>query len=165
MLCTIFAIGAGITGCSKDDTRSQFPVLTAVGEATGYNSAKVTVTSDVIGEYAYLALPASEVAPDAAVVFKEGTVVTAPATFSTFNVTMDNGADVALSDYIVYVAGKVASYDGASTDFYKEVIEVPVTTLDFTDDVTILRTSAEGRTFTFASPHRLPPRTRWLSGV
>ena len=144
MLCTIFAIGAGITGCSKDDTRSQFPVLTAVGEATGYNSAKVTVTSDVIGEYAYLALPASEVAPDAAVVFKEGTVVTAPATFSTFNVTLDNGADVALSDYVVYVAGKVASYDGASTDFYKEVIEVPVTTLDFTDDVTILRTSAEG---------------------
>ena len=105
MLCTIFAIGAGITGCSKDDTRSQFPVLTAVGEATGYNSAKVTVTSDVIGEYAYLALPASEVAPDAAVVFKEGTVVTAAATFSTFNVTLDNGADVALSDYVVYVAG------------------------------------------------------------
>lgn len=143
MLCTIAMLGVGFTSCSEDETKPVIPVLTASGEATSWGTATVSVTTDFISEYAWLALPAEEAAPAAAVVFKEGTIVAWPATFSTFNVKFDDAFE--LKDFVIYIAAKVASNDPAQSElFYEEVVEVPVTTLAFTDELTVIRVNSDG---------------------
>lgn len=142
-ICAFAMIGAGFTACSNDDTvTKRNPVISAEGEATSWGSAEITVVTGDIAEYAWLVLPSNEPAPEESVIFMDGTVVKNPATVSTIKAS---GNMVALTNYTLYIAAKVLPTNGQmEKSFYGEVISVPFTTLDYTDDVTIIRTTRDG---------------------
>ena len=143
-ICAFAVISAGFTACSNDETGpGKTPVLSVESAtATSWGSAEFTVLTGNIDEYAWIVLPSDEATPSEAVIFMDGTVVTAPATTSVIKAT---GNMVALTDYKIHVAAKVATHGAQLEDaFYGEVITVPFTTLDYTDDVTIIRTTKEG---------------------
>ena len=143
-ICAFVVVSAGFTACSNDETGpGKTPVLSVESAtATSWGSAEFTVLTGNIDEYAWIVLPSDEATPSEAVIFMDGTVVTAPATTSVIKAT---GNMVALTDYKIHVAAKVATHGAQLEDaFYGEVITVPFTTLDYTDDVTIIRTTKEG---------------------
>lgn len=140
-------VGGGFTACSDDETEGPVlnPTLSVEGEATSWGTAEFTVLATDIVEYAWVVLPAEEAAPEEAVVFMDGTVVTEPAAES----KIDASGFVGLTDYVLYVAAKTPptreqSNSGIMEAFYGEVIAVPFTTLDYTDAITIIRTTSEG---------------------
>lgn len=69
-------MGWGFTSCKDDELEPVVPVLEANGEATAWNTAKFTVSTSSITEYAWMVLPSSETVPSDAVLYKSGNVVT-----------------------------------------------------------------------------------------
>ena len=143
-ICAFAVISAGFTACSNDETGpGKTPVLSIEkAVATSWGSADITVLTGNIDEYAWMVLPSDEATPSEAVIFMDGTVVTSPATTSTIKATGDM---VALSEYKIHIAAKVAGHGvQLENPFYGEVVSASFTTLDYTDEVTVLRTTKEG---------------------
>lgn len=135
-------VGAGFTACSDDEkVAPPQPAMAVEGEATSWGSAAFTVTTNDIVEYAWMVLESTEEAPEETVVFMDGTTVAAPEAETKIEVS----GLVGLTDYTLYVAAKaVPASQQVEEEFYGEVIAVPFTTLDYTDDVTIIKTTSEG---------------------
>lgn len=142
-LSAIACLAFGFTACSDDDTAAPaIPVLEVTGDATAWGSAEFTVLAENIVEYSWLVLPASEIAPEEIIVFKDGVAVASPATES--KIVIEKGLE-AVTDYVLYVAGKtVPSKATVDYEFFGEVIAVPFTTQDFTEEFTVIETYADG---------------------
>ena len=141
-ITTLALVGGGFTACSDDEkVAPPQPAMAVEGEATSWGSAAFTVTTNDIVEYAWMVLESTEEAPEETVVFMDGTTVAAPEAETKIEVS----GLVGLTDYTLYVAAKaVPASQQVEEEFYGEVIAVPFTTLDYTDDVTIIKTTSEG---------------------
>lgn len=141
-ITTLALVGGGFTACSDDEkVAPPQPAMAVEGEATSWGSAAFTVTTNDIVEYAWMVLESTEEAPEETVVFMDGTTVAAPEAETKIEVS----GLVGLTDYTLYVAAKaVPASQQVEEEFYGEVIAVPFTTLDYTDDVTIIKTTSDG---------------------
>ncbi len=144
-------VGAGFTACSDDETTTPFipqPMVSVEGASTAWNSAEFTVSTNDISEYAWVLLSPEEATPSETEIFAEGTIVEWPAAETKITLDGQSGM-VGLTDYVLYVAAKCLpaqdKFDDAIVEeYYGEVITVPFTTIDYTDDVTIFRTHSDG---------------------
>ena len=150
-ICAFAVISAGFTACSNDETGPGKPSMLSIESvvATSWGSAEVTVLTENIDEYAWMVLPSDEATPSEAVIFMDGTVVTSPATTSKFQAS---GNMVGLTEYKIHIAAKVAGGAQMQDPFYGEVVSASFTTLDYTDEVTILRTTSEGAMISIKYP-------------
>ncbi len=140
MLCSLIMMGWGFTSCKDDELEPVVPVLEANGEATAWNTAKFTVSTSSITEYAWMVLPSSETVPSDAVLYKSGNVVTVSED-GTATYELDNLSR--LTEYTVYIAAKYVD-EHQVEQAYPEMVTVEFTTLDYTDDITVTKVKMDG---------------------
>ena len=133
-------MGWGFTSCKDDELEPVVPVLEANGEATAWNTAKFTVSTSSITEYAWMVLPSSETVPSDAVLYKSGNVVTVSED-GTATYELDNLSR--LTEYTVYIAAKYVD-EHQVEQAYPEMVTVEFTTLDYTDDITVTKVKMDG---------------------
>ncbi len=140
ILCSLVLMGFGFSACSKDETPEPVvPEMAAVGEGTSWNTAKVTVSTKSISEWAWMVLPANEQVPSETILFKDGTVVAG----QDGDVVIEVDGLSRLTDYSFYAAAKYID-EYQQEKFYEDVVVAEFTTLDYTDDVTVTNIKIDG---------------------
>lgn len=152
----VLLMGVGFVACSDDDTTPEVPpvepslTIPGLGDngvlasaATSWNSASIKVSTEAIVEFAWVLQTADQSAPAEAVIFKNGTVVAPTTSTSTIELKDLNR----LTDYVVYIAAKVAADEttrAEATEYYGEVIAVKFSTPDYSDEITIVKLKQDG---------------------
>ena len=139
ILCSLMLMGWGFTACSNtDEPTPVVPEMTAVGQATSWDTATVTVSTKSISEWAWMVLPSTEQVPSETIIFKDGTVVAGQDGETTLSI---DGLE-RLTDYSFYAAAKYM--DGKVEKFLEEIVTTEFTTLDFSDEITITKVKVDG---------------------
>lgn len=151
-------MGWGFTACSDDELEPVVPVLEAVGEATAWNTANVTVSTTSITEYVWMVLPSSETVPSEAILYKNGTVVPVSEDGTS---TIEIADLERLTDYTVYFAAKYID-EHQVEQAYPETVTVEFTTLDYTEDVTVTKIKVDGADVHIKAPEAVKAREKVL---
>lgn len=138
VLFSLVLVGVGMTACEPDPEgageNGQVSITVDTPVVDG-NAVSVAVKTTGISEYAYVVKGSGDAAPIAVVIFKDGTIV--PATDGTSTILLED-LDYGTS-YTIYIAAKLNK-----GGFFEEVLEADFTTIDYTEDVTLIRCNYDG---------------------
>lgn len=158
ILCSLVLMGMGFSACSKDETPDPVvPEMTAAGQATSWDTAKVTVSTKSISEWAWMVLPANEQVPSETIIFKDGTVVAGQDGETTLSI---DGLE-RLTKYSFYAAAKYVD-EYQQEKFLEEVVTTEFTTLDYTDEITITKVKVDGMDVHIKVPEQVKAGTSVL---
>ena len=158
IFCSLVLMGMGFSACSKDETPDPVvPEMAAVAEATSWDTAKVTVSTKSISEWAWMVLPANEQVPSETIIFKDGTAVEGADGEITINI---NGLD-RLTEYSFYAAAKYVD-EYQQEKFFEDVVVAEFTTLDYSEEVTITKVKVDGMDVHIKVPEQVKAGTSVL---